>query len=267
MRRAVVTAVAVFFFAGASSAQFGGQVTSTSLSLQRVSVELPSQGVASVVLHTGQTAPDVKGPFTLQKLHVGNVEIPLFSPADVLPAADETAVRFEVQLKTVPEMVLALPLTKLPISWEGYTEGGLNKLAIAGEVNPADRGSVDVPVRTLYRNYSKIADVRMSTDGGKVLVRVLASLYNPFSFDIVASSLDYSVRSGDTVIVTGQRKGLRLRGQRWSDVLIEQEVSPTDAAAGGIAALLKPGSVQVEGSMSVRTPAGDRQLQIKLGGS
>jgi hypothetical protein len=79
--------------------------------------------------------------------------------------------------------------------------------------------------------------------------------------------LDYKVRAGDREIVAGQRRGFRLRGQRWSDVLIEQEVAPGDAAAGGMAALLQPGSVQIEGRMAVRTPAGDRGLQIKLGGS
>jgi hypothetical protein len=267
MRRAVAIAAVLVMISGVAFAQTGAQVSSTMLTLQRVSVELPSLEVATIVLHAGASPSPVKGPFSLQKLHVGAVEIPVFTPADIVPAQGETAVRFDVQLRAVPEMVLAVPVDSIPVTWEGYTEGGLNKLAIEGRINPTDSNSVDVPVRTLYQNYSKIADVKMSTDGGKVIVRVLASLYNPFSFDLVATMLDYKVRAGDREIVAGQRRGFRLRGQRWSDVLIEQEVAPGDAAAGGMAALLQPGSVQIEGRMAVRTPAGDRGLQIKLGGS
>jgi hypothetical protein len=267
MRRTVALAAALAVIAGVASAQTGAQVSSTALTLQRVSVELPTLDKATIMLHAGPSQSPVKGPFTLQKLTLGSVEVPVFSAATLAAGQGETSVRLEVLLRAVPEMVLALPLDSIPLSWEGYTEGGLNKLAIEGTINPTDQGSVDVPVRTLYRNYSKIADVKMSTDGGKVIVRVLASLYNPFSFDLVATMLDYKVLAGDKEIVAGQRRGFRLRGQRWSDVLIEQEVAPGDAAAGGLAALLQPGSVQVEGRMAVRTPAGDRSLQIKLGGS
>jgi hypothetical protein len=267
MRRAVAIATALLVSSGAAFAQIGAQVSSTTLTLQRVAVELPSLEVATVVLHAGAAAAPLKGPFNLQKLRLGSVEIPMLSPATIVPAQGGVTVRLEVQLRAVPEMVLTLPIESIPVSWEGYTEDGLNKVAIEGKVNPADPGSVDVPVRTLYQNFSKIADVRMSTDEGKVLVRVLASLYNPFSFDLVATMMDYKVRAGDREIVAGQRRGFRVRGRRWSDVLIEQEVAPGDAAAGGIAALLKPGSVQVDGRMMIRTPVGDRGLQLKLGGS
>jgi hypothetical protein len=42
-------------------------------------------------------------------------------------------------------------------------------------------------------------------------------------------------------------------------------VAPGAAAAGGIAALLSPSSIQIEGSMSIRTPTGDRTVDLKLG--
>ncbi len=266
MRRVVAIAAALAVIAGVAFAQLGAQVTSTTLTLQRVSVELPSLDRATIVLHAGAPPSPVKGPFPVQKLHVGAVEIPVAGPANIVTSQGAVAVRLDVLLRTVPEMVLALPIESIPVLWEGYTEGGLNKLAIEGKINPTDRGSVDVPLRTLYQNYSKIADVKVGTDGGKVIVRVLASLYNPFSFDLVATMLDYTVRAGEKEIVAGQRRGFRLRSQRWSDVLIEQEVAPGDAAAAAMAALLQPSSVQIEGRMVVRTPAGDRGLQLKLGG-
>ncbi len=267
MRRAAAIAVALAVLAGAAAAQNGAQASSTTLTLQRVSLELPTLETAMLVLHSGPAPNPLKGPFPIQKLRVGTVEIPVFAPAILVSAQGETAVRIELKLRAVPEMVLALPLDSILVSWEGYTEGGLDKLAVEGRINPTDRNSMDLPVRTLYQSFSKIADVRMSTDGGKMFVRVLASLYNPFGFDLVATLLDYQVLAGDQEIIHGQRRGFRLRGQRWSDVLIEQEVAPGDLAAGGMAALLKPGSVQVQGRMLVRTPAGDRGLQLKLGGA
>ena len=265
MHRAVALVVAVLAGAGFVAGQSGAQVSSTALPLQRVAIELPSLDVAHVVLHAAPVPSALKGPFPTQKLRLGTVEIPVFAPAVLVPSSGTTAVKIELQLRAVPELVLGLPIDLVPVSWEGYSEDGLEKLTIEGTVNPTDPGSVGVPLRTLYDRYTKIADVRMFTEDGKVLVRVLASIHNPFSFDLTATMLDYKVRAGDKEIIAGQRRGFRLRGRRSSDVVIEQEVAPAAAAAGGLAALLSPSSIQIEGRMSLRTPSGDRIINLKLG--
>jgi hypothetical protein len=267
MRRAVALAVATLVIAGAASSQDFAQASSTVLTLQRVSVELPSLGTATLILHSGTPPLSLKGPYPNQKLLVGNLEIPVFVPAKLAPAPGETAIALSLRLRQVPEMVLALPLEAIPVRWEGYSEDGHEKVVMEGRISTFDRNTLDFPIRTIYENYSKISDVKVTTDGGKVVVRVLVSLYNPLGFDLIASSLDYKVRAGDRDVVAGQRRGFRLRGERWSDVLIEQEVAPGDAAAAGLAALLNPSSVRIEGRMSVRTPVGDRELQVNLGGS
>jgi hypothetical protein len=267
MHRAAALVVAVLAGVGFVAGQKGAQVSSTALPLQRVAIELPSLDVAYIVLHAAPVPSAVKGPFSLQKLRLGTVEIPTLAPAVLVPSADTTAVKIELHLRAVPDLVLGLPLDQVPVSWEGYSEDGLEKLTIEGTVNPADPGSVEVPLRALYDEYTKIADVRMFTEDGKVLVRLLASIHNPFSFDLTATMLDYSVKAGDKEVIAGQRRGFRLRGRQWSDVVIEQEVAPAAAAAGGLAALLSPSSVQLEGRMSIRTPTGDRSLALKLGGS
>jgi hypothetical protein len=251
--------------AGAALAQGGANATSTSLPLERVAIELPSLDTAQVVLHAAPVPGLLKGPFPTQRLRLGGVEIPLFAPARVVSSAGTTAIALELQLRAVPEQVLGLPIDRLGVAWEGASEDGRERVAIEGSVAPADAGSVSVPVRTLYERYSKIADVRVATDSGEVIVRVLASLYNPFSFDLTATRLSYVVAAGDKRIVAGDRRGFRLRSRRWSDVVIEQAVAPGDAAAGGLAALLSPSSVRVEGSMSIRTPTGDRAIDIRLG--
>lgn len=265
MRRVVALAVAVVAGAGSAFAQSGAPATSTSLPLQKVVIELPSLDVARVVLHAAPVPSTPKGPFTAHRLRLGTLEIPTFAPAKIVASSGTTAVSIELQLRAVPELVLGLPLDRVPVSWEGASENGLEKVTIEGTVNPTDPGSVDVPVRTLYANFTRISDVRMSTEEGKVYVRVLASLYNPFSFDLTATMLDYKVRAGEKEIIAGQRRGFRLRSRRWSDVVLEQEVAPGAAAAGGIAALLSPSSIQIEGSMSIRTPTGDRTVDLKLG--
>jgi hypothetical protein len=180
-------------------------------------------------------------------------------------SADSTAIAIELQLRAVPEQVLGLPIENLPITWEGTSEDGLERVTVEGSVTPTDPGSVSVPARTLYERFSKIADVRVSTDSGEVIVRVLTSLYNPFSFDLTATRLTYTVAAGDKQIVAGDRRGFRLRSRRWSDVVIEQAVAPGEAAAGGLAALLSPASVRIEGSMSIRTPTGERAIAVRLG--
>ena len=220
MHRAVALVVAVLAGAGFVAGQTGAQVSSTSLPLQRVAIELPSLDVAHVVLHAAPVPAALKGPFSLQKLRLGGIEIPVFAPAVLVPASGTTALRIELQLRAVPELVLGLPLERVPVSWEGYSESGLEKLTIEGTVNPTDPSSVEVPLRTLYDKYTKIADVKMFTEGATLVVRVLSSLYNPFSFDITATMLDYKVRAGDREIIAGQRGGFRLRGRRWSDVVI-----------------------------------------------
>jgi hypothetical protein len=265
MRRAAALAVAFLVIAGAASTQDFAQASSTVLTLQRVSVELPSLDTATLTLHSGTPPLTLKGPYPNQKLLVGNLEIPVFAPATLAVVSGETTIRLPLRLRAVPEMVLALPLDAIPVKWEGYSEDGHEKVIIEGRINTFDKNSLDLPVRSIYEDYSKISDVKVTTDGGKVLVRVLASLYNPLGFDLVASSFDYRVQAGDSDVIAGQRRGFRLRGGRWSDVLIEQEVAPGDAAAAGVAALLNPSSIRVEGRMSVRTPVGDRDLQVKLG--
>jgi len=266
MRRAVIVALAAFSFALPAVAQPGPEGTSTSLPLRRVAVELPALDVATIVLQCDPAPSRVLGPFTAQRLRLGQVEVPLLAPAKMVAVAGATAVQLEVQLRAVPEQVLGLPLERVPVSWEGVSENGLERLTISGEVNPTDPNSVAVPLGTLYERYSKIADVKVYTDEGRLYVRVLASLYNPFAFDLTASMIEYKVRAGDKQIIAGQKRGFRARGRRWSDVVLEQPVDPAEAASGGFAALLRPSSVQAELTLSIRTPTGDRPLTLTLGG-
>jgi hypothetical protein len=230
--------------------------------LQRVTVEIPDRDVLRVTLHAAP-GPAMHSGLTGQKLRLGDVPVPLRTPVDVTIGHSETRVDFEVKLRAVPEGVLALDPNRMPVLWEGLDEGGTPVLAVGGTVDLGDPGEVELPLAGLYRAYAHLSDLSLTPSLAALSVHVLLSLYNPFGFDVVATGIDYRLAVGGQTVLAGKRPGFRLRGGQRSDVLIEQDLSLSDAV-GGAAAFARGAPAQLQGTLTIRTLHGERPIPLLL---
>jgi len=239
-------------------------VTSSSppLAVQRISVAVPDPDRVQVTVHAAR-GPGVRAGLAGQRLRLGAVPVPLDSPVDVTVAGDETQIDFEVKLRTVPEAVLALDPNRMPVLWEGFGSGGAPVLAAGGTIDLGDPGEVELPLAGLYRAYARLSDVKLTPSLAAVSVHALLSLYNPFGFDVVATGLEYRLVVGSQSVLSAKRPGFRLRAGQRSDVLIEQDV-PFGDVAGGAAAFLRGEPAVLEGTLTVRTPQGERAIPLQL---
>ncbi len=265
MRRVLTAAaaawlgVAVGAFAAGDPPGRAGEVPV--LRLARVAVELPSPGEAVLVLEAapapGVALAGVRG----QRLTAGDVEIPLHG--DVAAGGDPLRVRCAVRLADVPEGILSLDPNRVPLRWDGLAAGGGRLVSVTGTVDFGDPGEVGLPVREFYRDYTTLGDVSLTPQGTTLQVRALLGLLNPFSFDIVATGLDYRITVGNQAVASAHRPPFRLRAGQRSDVLLEQEVSLVDAAAA-MGAFLQRQPAVLEGQLMLRTPRGEHAIPLLL---
>ena len=259
MRR-IVTVVAVAAAVAATGGR--GAAAGAELRLAKVTVQLPAPGRAVLVLE-GPVAPVAgAGGISGQRLTAGDVEIPVRGDVALVPG-DPLRVTCEVPLAGVPEAILSLDPNRVPLRWEGLDRNGRAVLALAGTVDFGDPGEVALPVRTIYRDYARLGDVSLVPHGATLQVRALLGLVNPFSFDIVATGLDYRITVGSQDVAEAHRPGFRLRAGQRSDVLLEQEVSVIDAASA-MAAFLQRQPAVLEGKLVLRTPRGEHAIPLLL---
>jgi hypothetical protein len=231
--------------------------------LQRVSLALPDRDVVRVTLHAAAASGPVRAGLAGQRLRLGDVAVPLETPADVTLADGETRADFDVKLRSVPEKVLALDQHRLPVLWEGLDARGALVLAVAGTVDLGDPGEVEVEATKVYDAYAHVSDLRITPSLAAVGVHALLSLYNPLGFDVVATGLEYRLAVGTQQVLAAKRPGFKLRAGQRSDVLIEQDV-PLGDVAGGVAAFLRGEAAQFDGTLAVRTPDGERAIPLHL---
>jgi hypothetical protein len=232
------------------------------LAVQRITVTVPNPDRVQVTVHAARSHGVASG-VTGQRLRLGEVPVPIDSAVDVTVGGGETQIDFEVKLRAVPEAVLGLDPNRMPVLWEGLGAGGTPVLAVGGTIDLGDPGEVELPLVGLYRAYARLSDVKLTPSLAAVSVHALLSLYNPFGFEVVATGLEYRLVVGSQTVLSAQRPGFRLRACQRSDVLIEQDV-PFGDVAGGAAAFLRGEPALLEGTLTVRTPQGDRAIPLQL---
>jgi hypothetical protein len=230
--------------------------------LQRVSLAVANRDLLRVTLH-GAAAPALGSGLAAQRLRLGGVEVPAAGPVDVTVGEGETRVDLEVKLREAPATILGLDPNRVPVLWEGLDAAGATQLAVGGTVDLGDSGEVDLPIADLYRAYARLTEVSVTPSLTSVSVRALLSLYNPFAFDVVATGIEYRLKVGDQDVLSGKQPGFRLHAGRSSDVRIEQDVPLADVV-GGAAAFARGAPAQLEGTLVIRTPNGDRAIPLLL---
>ena len=232
------------------------------LRLERLTVALPSRGVLRVALAAPAPPAHLEAGMSAQRLTLGGVPVPLTTPVDVTIEGGQTRVDFDVRLTDVPEGVLGLDPNRVPVLWEGLGRAG-PLLAVAGTMDLGDPGEVQLPVADLYHAYATLTDFTVTPGLSAVNVHGLLGLFNPFSFDVVATRVELVVAVGTQTVLATKRPGFRLRAGKTSDVLVDQDVPLADAA-GGVGAFLRGEPAVLEGALILRTPQGERALPLHM---
>jgi hypothetical protein len=231
------------------------------LPLQRVVVTLPSREVVRFVLYAPPVAGDLAKAIVGQRVSVGAVEIPVATSVRVEGTATQTVTTFEVKLADVPAAVLGVDPATVAARWEGLDAGKRIVAAIDGTLDMDDRNRLEVPTKAFYDAFVRVGDLFATPGSGGVTVHALVSLYNPFSFEVVATSFEYHLAVGSQKVLEGKHPGLRLRPRQSSDVLIEQDVALSDLA-GGLGEVLRRRQPTMTGALVIRTPSGDRLVPL-----
>lgn len=233
------------------------------LTLQRAIVEIPDAGRLKVMLLASGGAERASRAFSRGRLLLAGQDIPLVTPGVATDQPGNTVVHLEIDLAAVPESVLTLPAGPLTVRWEGVSDGGRTVVTVAGTLDPANRSHLTVAGDDVYKFYTRLENPEVTPTGPTLAFRGLASILNPFSFEVVVKGLDYRVTVGDSELMAAQRPGFKLRPRQRSDVLLEAEV-PLASAAAAAAAVLRGAVVEVSGQLRLATPDGDRLLPIVL---
>ena len=234
----------------------------TPVRLQRVTIEVPDRDLVRVTLHAA-AGPAIRTGFVGQRLRLGDSAVPLATPVDVTVGEGETRVDFDLKLRQAPEAILAIDPNRVPVLWEGLDGAAAPVLAVGGTVDLGDSGEVNLPLAALYRAYARLSDLSITPSLTAVSVRALISLYNPFGFDVVATGFAYRLTVGGQSVLAGKQPGFRLRAGQHSDVLVEQDLPLADAM-GGAAAFVHGAPAQLEGTLTIRTPTGERIVPLLL---
>ena len=233
------------------------------LRLERVTVALPSREVLRVTLTGPAPAGALAAGMSAQRLSLAGVRIPLATPVDVTVEGGRTRADFDVRLADVPEGILALDPNRVPLLWEGLDRAGAPVLAVGGTVDLGDPGEVQLPLADLTRAYTSVSDFTVTPGLSAVSVHALVGLFNPFSFDVVATRVELAVVVGSQPVLEVRRPGFRLRAGKRSDVLVDQDVPLADAA-GGVGAFLKGEPAVLDGTLVLRTPNGERAVPLHM---
>jgi hypothetical protein len=235
---------------------------SPAVPMQATTIENPTADLArvTVIARSAKTAPTAA---TRQRLVLGDVEIPLAAAPRLTCDAMLCKTVFDLELARVPEGILALEPSALPLRWEALGADGRPVIAIADTVNLWDRDKVSVSIDRLNQLYSEVTDLALAPRGLSIDARLLIRLYNPFSFDIVATGISYKLTIGGNVVLESRRAGFRLRSRQRSDVRLDEEVGLGQAAAG-LAAFLRSDPAVLDGFIVIRTPKGDKSLPLHI---
>lgn len=262
MRRAPnpVATGALALIAGAAFAQSpSGPQAAT---VARASLAFPDRDTAVVTLVATPLAAVSSGSFADSRLTVGSLKVPVRGPAVVKGGAKEVTVTVPVKLADVPEGVLDLPIDAVTVRWFGL-EKGVPALVVSGILDVRDRAQIAVKEEQLRAHFARLGPVALTPGLSAIDLRVLLDVYNPFSFELVATGLEYRLLVGDRQLVDTRRAGFRLRAGQRSDVMLEETVALSDAV-GGAAGLLGQQPASLSGTLVLRTPKGERRFPMYL---
>lgn len=232
-------------------------------SLNTVKLAFPDRDTALVTLIATPSVPLPTSEFAEHRLTIGSIAIPLRSPATLDGGNIQARISFAVKLADVPEAVLDLPFEQVPVRWFGLDRTGAATVVVAGIMDVRDRSMVEVKDDDLRRNFGRLGPVDVNPSLGALGVRVLLSVFNPFRFDLVATKLTYKLTVGGQPLLDGTHAGVRLRAGQNSDVMLEESVTLTDAASAA-AGLMRQAAVELAGTLTLRTPEGEREFPIFL---
>jgi hypothetical protein len=169
-----------------------------------------------------------------------------------------------VAVPAVPEVILGLPLTEIPVRWQGLNREGRVVVDVSGLAKLGAEGNVTTVESPAARDLARLADHSVRLRGFSVTARLLMQLHNPMGFEVTVTRMEYLVSVGGVPLVKGERPGFRLRPQRDGDVLIEAEIPLADLAAGVTGAVLQRLPVRLDAIVWLRTPAGDRGVPYSV---
>ncbi len=251
---------------GQASGSVPSHRVTAALTLDQVAIQLPSRDRLGVELRAAPLDPRGLAPLRTQQLLLGDVPVPVVGTPAVQFHPTHTALSFAVELKTVPESVLGIPLDRVPVRWEGRDAEGNLVLTVAGEIDPNDRSRLVVPAEELAAAYARLEAPSLTPGLGEFAFRALLRLYNPFAFDLVVTRFDYAVTVGSDAVMRAVRAGFRLRAGVASDVLLEQSASLADVASGLVGAVVGGKPVGIQGTIVLRAPTGEQAVPIRLVG-
>jgi hypothetical protein len=231
------------------------------LELRRVVVALPSRDEATVTLHGGPGEPPPPARLRTQRVHLGDVTVPLAGYPVLTVDAQGSQIEFKVVLRQIGDGILTLDPYAVPVRWEGIDGKGKVAASMTGTIDLSNRGQIELPLDDLQRNYSQLVDYSASPSGMMVSVKALLAIYNPFSFEIAATRLAYRLDVAGEKVLDSERGGFRLRPGKSSDVLIEEDVPLADLA-GALAGFLAHKPAVLSGRLDIRTPKGERGIPL-----
>jgi Late embryogenesis abundant protein len=232
-------------------------------SLNAIQLEFPDRGTAHVTLIATPSLPLPSSEFAEHRLILGDTAVPLRSPATLTGGNIQARVSFDVKLADVPQQVLDLPFEQVSVRWFGLDRSGAATVVVAGIMDARDRSMVSVKDDDLRRNFAHLGPVDLSPSLTSLGVRMLLSVYNPFRFDLVATKLSYRLTVGDQPLLDSEHAGFKLRAGQSSDVLLEETVALSSAVTAA-AGLMQQAPVALAGTLTLRTPQGERAFPVFL---
>jgi hypothetical protein len=216
---------------------------------------------------TLRAAPEVTAAKIVdQRLTVGDVAVHV-PGSPLLDARDgESFVTLTLPLRGVPASVLDLPLQAVPVRWFGLDRQGRALVVVSGTIDPLDRTQLVLHDEQIRRYFATLGPVSVTPGLDRVGLRCLLSVYNPFGFDLVVTGMNYRLAVGERELLEERHPGFRLRAGQSSDVLIEESVPTGDAILAGVS-LLRNRPVGLAGSLTLRTPQGEREFPLFILGA
>jgi len=257
VRRHAASIALATVLAGAALAQ-----PPVELPVERVVVELRGREQVRAAITAPAWPAAVPRTFAAERLVLDAVEIPLAEPAALETVGGRTVVRVAADLAAVPREVLGTAVGPVSLHWEGLDEAGDPLIAVGGVVDVRDPRRVQLPDGLLAQRFVRLTPVAITPLGDTIGLRLLLTVYNPFSFDVLGTRLEYSLGVGGVKLVTGHRGGFRLRSGRWSDILVDEEV-PAAALTGSLLGVLRGEPLSLQGGLGLLTPQGERFIAIE----
>lgn len=206
---------------------------------------------------------------------VSNVSVPIKQPATVMvqqrPGRNEAVFYVDLDLERVPQDLLPnFGPTAIALEVQGTLKGdkgseapvfavGVLRLATADVTAPATFASTFV--RYLGGGLTGFS---LAETSGEARV----ALYNPLAFELVVTTVEYTVYAGGRTLASGTIRDVKLPGRKETTVALPLKARNTDLAAVMGSAALSGGSVdgRLVGRVVVRSGNGTLAVPVDVSG-